>query len=347
MTHDISHPAVTVGIVNYNGSGTLFSVIESVLVQDYSEIQILVVDNASTDGSPEAIQKRYPGLKCIHMDRNRGPAAARNVILNHVDTPYILFLDNDIVLEPDVVGKLVRIMGSHPEITLCHPEIRDHQDPDAHHYNGGWIHYLGSFISRQPPHPADRRPEFEVFDTVSGAAMMVMRMPAIDAGGFDEDYFFNWEDGDFCIRLTLMGYRCVNAPSAVVYHQSKSRGTSKVFYQARNRWFFMLKLYSWRSLALFLPMLAVFELGQIMLVLFKGGIRDYLKGLAHVIQSWPSIRLKRNRFQPHKQITDRDWLKSGVMFVPRQLSGNGMTLQISRILFSVFDLWWRIIRSVM
>jgi len=83
---------------------------------------------------------------------------------------------------------------------------------------------------------------------VSGGTMLVERDKALHIGLFDEDYFFGWEDADFSLRMTISGFKCLNVPQAVVYHKMKKRGLSKAFYQIRNRWYFILKNYSSRTL---------------------------------------------------------------------------------------------------
>lgn len=336
---------LSVGIVNFNGMATIGAVIASIHRQDVPVDHLLVVDNASTDGSREWIVKHYPEVEVVSLPENRGPAAARNRLLQEVRTPWVLLLDNDIVLEPDVCRKLVGILRAHPDIALCHPEIRDEADPLADHYNGGWIHYLGAFISRKKPDPLRSRPEFEIFDTVSGAAMLVRRQDALAVGGFDEDYVFNWEDGDFCIRLTLSGRKCVNVPEAVVHHRGKSRGMAKVYYQARNRWMFLLKFYEWPTFLLSLPMLTLFEAAQFGFVCLKGAGGDYFRGLRDVIRKLPGLLQKRKAFLRWKCRRDTEWLRSGEMFVSGNLKASRTAARGFIVVNHIFDLWWKAVVS--
>jgi len=332
---------LSVGIVNFNGMETIDSVIASIRRQDLPIDCLLVVDNASTDGSREWIVSHHPEIDVIALPENRGPAAARNRLLEEARTPWLLLLDNDIVLEPDACRKMVRIFQAHPDIALCHPEIRDDADPLVYHYNGGWIHYLGAFISREKPDPFRPRPEFEIFDTVSGAAMFVRRQDALDVGGFDEDYVFNWEDGDFCIRFTLSGRKCVNVPEAVAHHRGKSRGMAKVYYQARNRWMFLVKFFEWPTLLLSLPMLTLFEAAQFGFVCIKGAGGAYLRGLKDVIRMLPVLLQKRKAFLPWKCRKDAEWLRSGEMFVSGNLKASRTAVRSMAFMNRIVDLWWK------
>jgi GT2 family glycosyltransferase len=239
---------VTIGVINYNGLEALSRSLPSMQELIYPIKEVFVLDNSSTDGSFEWLQSNFPQIQCIQLRENVGLPKARNIILEIATTDYVFVVDNDICVEPDTLTYLMKMMQTIENVGVCHPEIKDENDPWAYHYNGGWIHYLGTFISRPEPECVEYRPIFEQFDVVSGAALLINKRVAHQIGNFDADYFFNWEDGDFTARLTLAGFRCLNIPMAIVHHSGKARGTSKVFYQVRNRWYFMLKLYNWRTL---------------------------------------------------------------------------------------------------
>jgi GT2 family glycosyltransferase len=338
---------VTIGVVNFNGQKTLPETVRSIVELEYPAFNVMIVDNNSTDGSLEWVQQNYPEIRCVCLDKNLGPAGAKNRILQEAKTEYVLILDNDIVVEPDTLYHLVEATLKVPQAGLYHAEICDPADPAVHHYNGGWIHYLGGFISRSKPEPSQIRPQYEIHDVVSGAAILIKRSIALQIGGFDEAYFFNWEDGDFSARFTLAGYLCLNVPSAVVHHRSKPRGTSKVFYQTRNRWFFILKLYSWRTLLLSAPIFLLFELCQMLLLLSKGALGDYWRGNIAVLRSLPSLLEKRRAFQELKVKKDSDWLTTGDLYVPSQLVKHPGLQGLQKTLQVVFNLYWKMIRPIL
>ncbi|NJK39694.1 MAG: glycosyltransferase family 2 protein [Oscillatoriales cyanobacterium RM1_1_9] len=336
---------VTIGIINYNGRAVLPKTLESIQKLNYSHVEVIVADNLSMDGSREWVQENYPEVQCLCLNANRGPAGGRNAILRAALSNYILFLDNDITLEPDTVTRLMHIIQTVPDVAVCHPEICDPNDPAVYHYNGGWIHYLGAYISRN--NDLGERPPYEVFDVVSGAAMLVNRTIALEIGGFDEDYFFNWEDGDFVIRLTLAGYLCVNVPQAIAHHLGKARGTSKAFYMVRNRWYFLLKFYAWKTLILSLPALLVFEIAQALLLLVKGNWQDYWKANRAVIEQLPRILQKRRQFKALKLKSDRDWLGAGNLYIPASVINlKSIPSPLQYLGNSLLNLYWRLIRPM-
>ncbi len=335
---------VTIGVVNYNGVDVLPETIAALRRLNYPAYDILVVDNGSADGSREWLHRQGEGVRCIFLEENVGAAAARGIVMEKATSDFILFLDNDIRVEADVLTILMNTMKKVPQAGLCHPEIRDLTDSRIFHYNGGCIHYLCALIARNRPPEGMDRPEFEVFDVISGAALLARRELALMVGGFDGDYFFNWEDGDFTARITLAGFQCLNVPSAVVHHRAKGRGTSKVFYQVRNRWYFILKLYHWRTLLLIAPMLLVFEVIQATFLLFKGALGDYCRGTIAAVRDFPKILIKRRRFMKLKRLKDRDWLHAGELFVPMQLDmHSGMFFKLKRVCFSMLNAYWQIV----
>lgn len=333
---------VTVGIVNYNGIATIPETLFSLQQLDYPNFEVIVADNGSTDGSREWIQDHHPEVQCLCLESNRGLPGARQALLEISQNDYILFLDNDIVVEPDVLSHLMQVMGEVPNAAACHPDILDSNNPLFYRYNGGWIHYLCAKIDR--PIPTKDREEYEIFDVISGGALLVKRETALKIGGFDSDYFFNWEDGDFTARLTLAGYLCLNVPQAIVHHRSKPRGTSKAFYMVRNRWYFIIKLYSWKTLILELPMLLIFEISQGLLLILKGAGKDYVLGNLAVIKALPNLLKKRKEFQKLKVKSDHEWLRSGELYIPAGLMEGKFFTFFKQVYNLFFGGYWQMIK---
>ncbi|KAA3657427.1 MAG: glycosyltransferase family 2 protein [Chloroflexi bacterium] len=331
---------VTIGVVNYNGINVLPETLHAVNNLTYPYFDIMIVDNGSTDGSREWVEARYPQVCICALGENVGLPGARNIIIQEAKSDYLFIMDNDISVEPNMLTQLMDVMEKVDGVGVCHPEICDENDPSVYHYNGGHIHYLCSLISRKKPLPYAERPLYEQFDVISGAAMLMRRQTALEIGGFDADYFFNWEDGDFTARMTLAGYKCLNIPHAFVHHRSKPRGTSKAFYQVRNRWYFILKLFSWRTILLITPMLVLFELTQAGLLLLKGAGKEYLRGTVAVFKDMPMILKKRNDFQKLKIVKDEKWLHRGEMFVPSHLMDRKIMDILNKIVCNCFNFYW-------
>jgi GT2 family glycosyltransferase len=345
--HPLAAPGVTVGVINYNGMAHLPETLDYVLKTAYPDYQILVVDNGSTDGSREWLQRWLKETsieaRVIFLDQNIGSAGARQRIIEESTGPYVFFLDNDILVEPETLSVLVEKISSVVGAAASHPEIIDPLDPFVYHYNGGWMNYLGVYISRPKPCPGKARPEYESFPVISGGALLVSRPVALEIGGFDPDFFFNMEDGDFTARLSLAGYRCLNVPAARVRHRSRPRGASKVYFQVRNRLFFMTKLYSLRTLLLSLPMLLLFEISQAGMLFALGRGREYLRGSLDYWRHLPALLRKRWAYQKKRRVRDRDWLAAGEMYTPPSLIRSPAARMLIRFYSRFYDAYWRLI----
>ena len=204
---------ITIGIINYNGLTTLPQTIESLRLLDYPAKNVIVVDNQSTDGGYEWVIDNCPDVTALRMDKISVPTTRTQRRFGARHRRVRLLDGQRHRLRTDMLAHLVSIMDELPDAAVAHPEFDDPAVPDVHHYNGGWIHFVCALIAREKPNPALPRPRYEPFDVVAGAAMLLRREIALQLGGFDEDYFINWDDGDFMARATTAGYQCINVPA--------------------------------------------------------------------------------------------------------------------------------------
>ncbi|WP_158269720.1 glycosyltransferase [Desulfonatronum sp. SC1] len=337
-----SLPRVSVVIINYNGVDRLEQTLHAVELLAYPEVaEVVVVDDGSSDGSQFLVRERFPHIRLVELGQNQGAAAARNRALAEAGSELIFLLDNDIVVEPDCLSHLVRAKQKVPHAGAVHPTIIDQHDPRlSAHYNGGFIHYLCAYI------PKDQVEEdHAVYDVVSGGALLLEKSLAERIGGFDEAYVFNWEDGDFLFRLTLTGRPCLNVTAAKVTHTAAPRGTSKAFFQVRNRWFFIIKMYGWRTIALSAPALIVFECSQFLFLLLKGAGKEYVTGTWAAARQLPELLRKRRAVHLLKVAHDRDVLRSGDLYVPPQLLNNPVLRVFKRAYVGFFNVYWLLIRK--
>lgn len=335
---------ITVGVVNYNGAPTIAGTLDSIRESRYDNIdKIIVLDNNSSDSSASIIKARCPQANLIRLDWNSGSAHARNRILREARTNMVLIIDNDITLFPGCLKKLAAVKQKAPSAGVVHPHIVDQDNPEQPQpYNGGWIHYLCAFIPRERFHSEE---EYERFDAISGAAMLIDKKISSRIGGFDDDYFFNWEDGDFTFRLTQAGYPCLNVPSARVYHKSRPRGKSKVFYQVRNRWYFIFKTYSYKTVILCLPAFALYELSLAVLMAAKKSFTLYLLGNIHALIDAPATLRKRKKVQALRVKKDSELLKAGDFYVPESMLGGALEKKAQKLYSLVFRLYWEGIKD--
>ncbi len=134
---------VTIVIVNYNSAKHIIGTLQSVNRLNYRDFNVIVVDNNSTDNSPDIIEKHFPHTRLIRLKENMGSAAARNAGITESNTDLVLLLDDDITVHPDCLTELLKVKKKLPLSAAIHPMIMDKDNPENPQlYNGGYIHYL-------------------------------------------------------------------------------------------------------------------------------------------------------------------------------------------------------------
>lgn len=237
-------PRVVIVIPNYNLKSDLNECLESLKNSEYSNMDVVVVDNASSDDSVNFIESRHPWVKVIAQDQNGGYASALNegILYSWKSNPeYFLLLNNDTLVPPDTVRELVKTLEKDPDIAIAAPKIIYHDQPEI-------IFSLGDKIYPWLPLPIrfgkqkKDKPEYDQtleFDYVFGCALLVRASVFSKIGLFDTSYFMFYEDADFCRRVRDAGFKIVRVGKTIIRHKS-SRSVKKepermTFFRARNR----------------------------------------------------------------------------------------------------------------
>lgn len=211
---------VTVVIVNWNGERFLERCLAALMVQTFKPYEIIVVDNASSDGSVEIV-RQFPLVRLIALDRNKGFAQGNNLAIEvaSVESEWIGLINPDAFAEPRWLETLLVAAESYPGFDVFGSKLINAGDTklldgtgDAYHLSGlVWRMGHGSSV------PTSAENEREVFSPCAAAALY-RRSALRELGGFDEDYFCYVEDVDLGFRLRLAGYRCLYVPQSVAYH---------------------------------------------------------------------------------------------------------------------------------
>lgn len=216
-------PKVTAIVLNYNGRELTLQTLASLQGLDYPELEIVVVDNGSEDGSWEAVREAFPGVHQIRVEVNRGPAHGMNFGLRYAlegDADYVLLLNNDIEVDPSMVTEMVRAAESAPEIGCVGPKAYYYWDRNRIWSAGGIIRFKESVTRERGEGQIDRGQfdrEQEV-DYVNGCAMLIRRAALETTGLMDPLYYLGVEDADWCMRMKRAGYRCHYTPRARLWH---------------------------------------------------------------------------------------------------------------------------------
>ncbi|HWP83428.1 MAG TPA: glycosyltransferase family 2 protein [Bacteroidota bacterium] len=218
------HPLVYVILVNWNGKADTLECLSSLQKVHYSNARVLVVDNASSDGSVEAFRSQFPSVELIENSVNVRFAGGNNVGIRHAlerGAEYVLVLNNDTVVDAMVLDELIRTAESDPSIGMVGAKVLYYTDPQRIWFAGGRIHWWSGWIAHEGIREMDRRQHDIVKDVdyLTGCCILAKREVIEEIGLFDERFFMYGEDVDWCLRARRAGYRLVFQPKAKVWHK--------------------------------------------------------------------------------------------------------------------------------
>ena len=247
-------PKVAIVILNYNGRHYLQQFLPSVLSSTYSNYEVIVADNASTDDSLKVIAEEFPAVKTILLPKNYGFAKGYNEALRQVlHADYYVLLNSDVEVEASWMEPVIELMESDARIGACQPKILMYHHKTTFEYAGaagGWLDALGYPFARGRifDYCEQDTGQYETTEAVfwaSGASLFVKAPLFHEMKGLDEYFFAHQEEIDFCWRLQLAGYRVMACPASKVYHVGGGTlpkgNEKKVFLNFRNNLIMLAK----------------------------------------------------------------------------------------------------------
>ncbi|MDP5172627.1 MAG: glycosyltransferase family 2 protein [Bacteroidia bacterium] len=219
-------PATTAVILNWNGKNWLEQFLPSVLASTYSTLQVLVVDNGSTDDSVNWIRATFPAVEVLALDQNYGFAEGNNKAIPHIHTPYFVLLNSDVEVAPGWLEPLVSAMEADPQLVASQPKLLAWHDKDSFEYAGaagGWIDRFGYAFCRgrifdELEQDTGQYDKAQDCLWATGACIMLRTEVVKQIGLFHGELFAHWEEIDFCWRAWNLGYRVRAIPQSVAYH---------------------------------------------------------------------------------------------------------------------------------
>jgi len=335
---------VSILITTYNSEKFLKTSLESALQQNYPDCEMIIVDNASSDGTRAVLREFETRVRVIYNDTNRGFAGGQNQAIAHARGDWLFSLNPDVILKPDFLSTLLAAEGQVPRSrerigALCGKLLR--WKPNASDERSDMIDSTGIYFRRNLRH-LDRgsdeldRGQYERREYVigaTGAAALYHRTMvediSVDGEFFDEDFFAYREDADLAWRAQLMGWSCLYVPDAVAWHVR--RVTPERFKQLpdeinrhsiKNRFLMRAKNISpGLYLRLLIPITARDLLIFGYCVMFN---RRLLSGLNLFWSKRRSIREKRKWIQAHRRVSDRElapWFDNHPHTIPADSAG--------------------------
>jgi len=311
---------VAVVILNWNGKTWLEkfmpSVIEYTTNDDY---EIIVADNGSSDSSIDFLQKKYPSVSIIELDKNYGFTGGYNRALKQVKAKYFLLLNSDIELTKNWLEPLVYVMDNDDKVAACQPKILAFNNKTHFEYagaSGGFIDKFGFPFCRGRIFFTDEKDEgqynseIEIF-WATGACMMVRADLYSKTGGLDEDFFAHMEEIDLCWRFQNLGYKIKVVPQSTVYHVgggTLAQGSPKKTYlNFRNNLALLYKNLPFPNNIIVVFQRMIFDGMAGVHAITKGNPKETLAILkAHfTFYSWiPTLNSKRKKIATKKKISE-------------------------------------------
>ena len=300
MYNDV--PLVSVIIVNYNGIVYLDECFSSLMMQTYPSIEIIFVDNGSSDDSIEYVKNKFPLIKIIANKENMGFAKGNNIGIKAGNGEFIATLNNDTKVSPQWIEELVNALIFNQNAGICASKMLFMDVPEMINSTGICISRSGACWDRGMfEYDTGQYDSLEdVFGACAGAAMY--RKSMLDKiGYFDEDFHAYMEDADLSFRARLCGWKCLYVPNAVVYHAhggTAGYGSDyTIYYGNRNIIWNSVKNYPTKLLIKSLPWIVGRNLAVIPYYILNGHARTILRSKIDALKGIPKMLAKRKGCQ--------------------------------------------------
>ena len=247
-----TQPRVGIILLNWNGRDDTLACLHSLLQLDYPNYRIILVDNASTDGLVDVVRTDFPAVTVLQNAENLGFAEGNNVGMRYALTlacDYILLLNNDTVVAPDFLSKLIAVSEANPELGMLSPYIYHYDAPEKLWFYRASINWMNGYGNHDESPDKDRmmiymqNEYFDDSDYLSGCALLVKSIVIQKIGMLDSRFFAYYEDVDWSLRCKRAGWQLAVVPSASIWHKSTSDGNSDYgkFLSYRNTILFLWK----------------------------------------------------------------------------------------------------------
>ena len=341
---------VLIVILSFNGADFLRDCLSSLAKITYpkDKFEILVIDNASTDGSVNYLKNNWAEIKLIENEKNIGFAAGNNIGLQHAisnNFAYAYLLNQDTVVESDFLEKAVEVGERDLKIGGVQSKLLLYHNRGKINSIGNEIHYLGFAFAGGYQMPDEGIKEREI--TYPSGASVLFRVEALkEIGLFNPEFFTYHEDTDLGWRLWLGGYKVILAPKSVVYHKYEfSRSIKKYYYMERNRRLVILQNYKWATILVILPAWFLMDLAMFFYSFFSGWWREYLKVYYYFLKpkNWVKSLKTRKEIQSKRKIKDKDIIQRFVGKIDFQDIQNPIVKYVAN---PIFDFYWQMIKKL-
>jgi GT2 family glycosyltransferase len=291
-------PLVSIVVLNYNGKQHLRDCLGSLSRTNYPNFEIILIDNASADGSVEWVARNYPQIRIVSNKVNLGATGGYNVGIRHAKGKYISILNNDVEVDKNWLKSLVYILEEDSRIGAADSKYLNFYERNRFDLSaaaGRFLDYFGNVYARG--HGENDEGAYNDLCRAFVALTIFRRDVIFKVGLFDEDFFYGYDDVDLSWRINLIGYKIYYVPNSVIYHKSGAtvklnKITRPEFYirDKKNRLVTLIKNYSGKTLVFVIPVVLFEYLGLQVYLILRGERVHALCVVKAIIQVFKSFK---------------------------------------------------------
>lgn len=339
-------PQISVIIVTYNSAKYLPVCLNSLFDTKYSNLEIIVVDNNSSDDTIPIINSFKEKIVLIRSNKNLGFAEGNNLGIKSAKGEFVFLINPDTSVDKNIFTNLLKAFDCDLKVAVAQPAVYLMKDPKKLNLTGKVTNFLGFDWVRD--YQKQTVPERGEIISFSGCGVMIKKSILQKTNAFDPKYFMYYEDSDLSWRIRLFGFKIMFVPDAIMYHdykyvpiESYLSLKKKLFLNERNRIMTIYKNYSARTIFLLLPAIFLLELCMIIFSILSGWFLEKIKGYLSVIKLRNSLDQDRKFIQQKRLVSDTQISSNFVSTLNIEIYDSwGVRLFINPFLFC----YWKLVK---
>ena len=331
------NPLVSVIVLNYNAGELLLNCIESIKKSAYKNLEIIVVDNISTDKSQEICKEKYPDIKLIQNNENFGYCEGNNIGIREAKGDYIIILNPDTIVESNWIEELISAYNAFGE-GLYQPKILSLDKTEILQSTGNMLHIFGfGFAKDKGKNDNLVETDIEKIGYASGTCLFTSKKVLDKIGLLDSFLFLYHDDLDLGWRAAQLGINSFYVPNSIIYHAESYAlkwSAKKFYWLERNRKYCLLTHYSKKTYTKMLPTLLLVDFFVWFFYLSKGFVGAKIKADLDISRNKKSIEKKYQELESKKIVPDEELVKKfpDEIFVPVDVTEGSMNRRFNSIL---------------
>jgi GT2 family glycosyltransferase len=303
------NPLVSVIVLNYNAGELLLNCIESIKKSAYKNLEIIVVDNISTDKSQETCKEKYPDIRLIQNNENFGYCEGNNIGIREAKGDYIIILNPDTIVESNWIEELISAYNKFGE-GLYQPKHLSLNEKTVYMSAGNMLNIFGFGYAREKGNKDENQfNEIEEIGYASGTCLFTSSAVLKKVGLFDPFIFLYHDDLDLGWRASQLGIKSYYVPTSLIYHAesySLKWNAEKFYWLERNRKYCILTHYSKQTYSKIFPKLLVVDFFVWMFYLTKGFLGSKIRAELDIIKNRKAIKIKYEELESKKIVSDKE-----------------------------------------